>query len=330
MDADTSPITLDQLRVLVAIVEHGSFSAAARALHRAQSAVSYAVANLERQLDVELFDRSRHRPTLTEAGQALLLDARATLRDADRLRARARSMAAGSEPRVSLAVSALFPMPDLVRTIDAFRGQFPHVALVLHTEALGGVAALVDQGVCSIGVSEPLPPAMSSLESAPLGTVPLVHVVAPSHPLAAIRGPIARERLEEHIQLVLSDRSGLTEGIDHGVLGGPTWRLADLGAKHAFLLAGFGWGGMPLHLVEGDVAAGRLARIAGADEALLAFKVPLYGVHRVAAPPGPAGRWLLDRLAGSCARAAAARPQRAGAAPGRAAKSARSGVRRVS
>ena len=52
-----------------------------------------------------------------------------------------------------------------------------------------------------------------------------------------------------------------TEGRTFGVLGGRIWRLADLGAKHAFLVAGLGWGHMPLPIVAADLAAGRLVRI---------------------------------------------------------------------
>lgn len=57
--------------------------------------------------------------------------------------------------------------------------------------------------------------------------------------------------------MVLTDRSSLTEGDDFGVLGARSWRLADLGAKHALLMAGVGWGNMPEPIVRDDLAAGR-------------------------------------------------------------------------
>lgn len=304
MRDDDSPITLDQLEVLVAIAEHGSFSAAARALSRVQSAVSYAVATLERQLGVTLFDRSERRPQLTEAGKAILADGKAALHNIYKLKARARSIAAGTEPFVAVAVSAMFPMPDLVAAIDAFRAQFAETRLELHTEALGGVAGLVLDGSCVIGVSEPLPKPQAALEMRPLGAVEMVHVVSARHPLAGVRSPSRRD-LEEHVQIVLSDRSRLTEGLSFGVLGGPTWRVADLGTKLAFLEAGFGWGGMPEHLVTQALEARVLTRIESGDPGLLSREVPLYAAHRTSAPPGPAARWLLDRLASCCAR----RPQ---------------------
>jgi len=105
------PLTLDQMRSFVAVVENGSFRAAARRLARVQSAVSHAVANFEAALGVTLFDRSERRPQLTAEGRALLADARAILLKVDALRARARGLGEGVELGLSLVVDTLFPMP---------------------------------------------------------------------------------------------------------------------------------------------------------------------------------------------------------------------------
>src|SRR5258708_28123417 len=86
----------------------------------------------------------------------------------------------------------------------------------------------------------------------------LVMVAAHNHPLASVEGIIPRPELAKHVQLVLTDRSDLSAGRDLRVFSPLTWRLADLFAKHAFLLQGLGWGGMPAHTVEEDVAHGRL------------------------------------------------------------------------
>ena len=82
-------ISLDQLRAFIAAVDEGSFSAAARRLNRAQSAVSELVAGLEGQLGVALFDRSGRYPKLTPQGIALLADARVVIAGVDGLKARA-------------------------------------------------------------------------------------------------------------------------------------------------------------------------------------------------------------------------------------------------
>ncbi|HLB96362.1 MAG TPA: LysR family transcriptional regulator, partial [Acetobacteraceae bacterium] len=94
---DTGTPTLDQLHLLTVVVEAGSFSAAARRLHRAQSVISYTIANLEAQLGVALFARDGRRPVLTEAGRALIADARRIGRQVDELRARAAALRRGLE-----------------------------------------------------------------------------------------------------------------------------------------------------------------------------------------------------------------------------------------
>ncbi len=98
-----------------------------------------------------------------------------------------------------------------------------------------------------------------------------------------------------HVQLVLTDRSSLTQGKDLRVMSPKTWRLSDLGAKHAFLRAGLGWGGMPLHLVEADLANGTLVPLTLA-ESDAATSISMSAIYRTDTPPGPAGRWLIDRL----------------------------------
>ncbi|HZH03085.1 MAG TPA: LysR family transcriptional regulator [Myxococcaceae bacterium] len=107
-------VTLDQLRTLVRVAEEGSFSAAARKLHRVQSAVSTAMANLESQLSLQVWDRTSKVPKLTAQGQAVLSTARRVLGEAEGLRRLAEGMAGGLEPRVALCVDALFPINALV------------------------------------------------------------------------------------------------------------------------------------------------------------------------------------------------------------------------
>jgi DNA-binding transcriptional LysR family regulator len=287
--------TLDQLRVLLAVAESGSFSAAAKRLNRAQSVVSYAIANLEAQLGLALFARGQRRPVLTEAGRAVLADARRIGRIVDELCARASGLTAGLEAEVGLVVDVMFPTADLVAVLEAFARAFPTVALRLRVETLGAVAQLVLDGSCGLGISGPMGVHPEGLERRLIRHIELVSVVAPGHPLTRLPPPLPEAAFHEHTQLVLSDRSRRTEGQDFGVLSLRTWRLGDLGSKHALLRAGLGWGNMPGHMVQDDLAAGRLVRLHAAVAPVLRF--PLLLIHRPAAPPGPAGQWLADRLA---------------------------------
>jgi DNA-binding transcriptional LysR family regulator len=289
-------LTLDQLRTFIAAADEGSFSAAGRKLRRAQSVVSHTLANLELQVGCALFDRTGRYPQLTQAGRALLEQARAAASSMDAFKAKARTLAEGLEPELSVAVDVMFPIATLTAAVQAFHQAFPTTPLRLYVEALGAVIQPLLEGQVRIAVIGSLPEVPSGCASEYLLEVPLVTVVAPSHPLAAIGGSVMRSVAAQHVQLVLTDRSSLTSGRNFAVLSSQTWRLADLGAKHAFLRAGLGWGNMPLQMVQADLADGSLVEIKLETHPLLGAGFSMHAIHMNDQPPGPAGRWFVDKL----------------------------------
>jgi DNA-binding transcriptional LysR family regulator len=292
-------VTLDQLRTFIAAAEQGSFSAAGRKLRRAQSVVSQTLANLEGQLGVSLFDRRTRSPTLTEDGRALLQDARAVADQMDGFKARAKTLREGLEPELSLSIDVMYPMSELIEAVGKFRDTFAHTPLRLFVEVLGAVIEPVVQGTCQIGIVGSLPVLPETVRSEFLLDVPLVTVVAPLHPLAKYRGVVPQSELQRHLQLVLTDRSTLSGGQTYGVFSKNTWRLADMGARHGFLRAGFGFGNMPQFMVEDDIASGKLRVIRIQLPSSLKPLMSMRAVYRNDAPPGPAGRWLIDHLSSS-------------------------------
>src|SRR5713226_9426621 len=289
-------ISLDHLRMFIAAADEGSFSAGGRRLRRAQSVVSQTLANLETQLGVKLFDRSSRSPVLTSQGVALLAEARAVIGRMDDFKARAKGLSDGLEPELSVVVDAVFPLGHLTDAVAAFQAKFPTTPLRLYVEALGAVLQPVIEGRCAFGVMGSLPTAPAQLTREHLLNVEWAFVVSPTHPLASLKGPIAARVFAQHRQLVLKDRSELSHGKDFGVFSANTWRLADLGAKHAFLRAGLGWGGMPVGVVEADLANRSLVKIRIEDVPEGHLVMAMSAVFRAATPPGPAGRWLIERL----------------------------------
>jgi DNA-binding transcriptional LysR family regulator len=289
-------VTLDQLRTFIAAADEGSFSGAGRKLRRAQSVISKTLANLEGQFGVKLFDRTRRRPVLTPQGQVLLAHARTAAGDVDLLKAQAKRLAGGLEPELSIVVEVMFPMAALTAAVTAFHAAFPLTPLRLYVEALGAVIQPVLDGRCTLAIPGALAFVPPQFSQEPLLQVPLVHVTSPRHPLASYGRPIPSSELAKHVQLVLTDRSTLSAGKEFGVLSPRTWRLADLGAKHAFLRAGLGWGGMPAELVKSDLARGSLVEIVAADSPPNGFVLSMHAVYRTDAPPGIAARWFIDRL----------------------------------
>jgi len=294
MISDPGTPTLDQLRVFLTVVEAGSFAAAARKLHRATSVISYSMANLEMQLGVSLFDRhTTRKPQLTDAGRTVLAEARTIANGIHGLRAKVKGLLQGLEAEVHIVLDVMLPAERVVDALKSFREVFPTVALHLHMEALGAVTQLVINGGAIIGVSGPMNEGIDGIERIAVGSVELIPVAAPDHPLAASNLNVPGSG-REFIQLVLSDRSLLTKDKDFAVLSNRTWRLADLGAKHMLLREGIGWGNMPATMVQEDLDTGRLVHLQIPE-----FKSGTYSfdaIYRTDLPPGPAARWLIDRF----------------------------------
>jgi DNA-binding transcriptional LysR family regulator len=293
-------ISLDQLRVFRQVVESGSFSAAARDLHRAQSAVTYAIQKLEDQLGARVFDRSGYRPALSDAGRALLPRAKRVLEELAALNAQARAIAGGLEPELSLVVDPTYPTPALVAALQEFQDKFPQVLLRVYVETLGAAAQAVIDGVADLGLALEFASQSPDLVREPVGELQLVPVVSPKHPLGRIKGRVPLEALREHLQLVLSDRSTLPRGRDFSVLSPRTWRLADLGARHEMLRAGLGWGSMPVHMVADDLAKGRLVKLdIRWPDGTRPPRPVVVVARRKDRTLGPAGSWLAARFASS-------------------------------
>jgi DNA-binding transcriptional LysR family regulator len=290
-----SAITVDQLRVFRQVVETGSFSAAAREMHRAQSAVTYAVQKLEEQVGVPLFDRGGYRPVLSEAGRALLPRATRILEELSAFHTHARAIAGGLEPEVSVVVDPLFPMARFVEALADFQREFTEVQLRVYVETMGASVQAVLDGRADLALTIDFAATSPDIETVPIDTFELVPVAAPTHPLARAKGRLTPEMLRDHVQLVLTDRSPITQGKDYGVFAVRTWRLADLGARHELLRAGLGWGNMPLHMVADDLRSKRLVRL-DIRRPEGAWKPAVVLARRKGKVLGPAGQWLAKRF----------------------------------
>ncbi|PDS99880.1 LysR family transcriptional regulator [Rhizobium sp. S9] len=288
-----SGLTLDQMRTFVTVVESGSFRSGAARLSRVQSAVSHSIANLELELGVALFDRSGHRPILTSEGQALLANVRDILLRVDAMRARALSIGDGVELELSLTVDTLFPIATIGAALAEMRIEYPTVSIRLAVEPLGGpIASLMEKrSALAIVVGEDFRDPRIALEA--ITSIEQVAVVSPGHPLALRpHGDIVGlPDLADHLQIVLSDPTSLSEGRSFGVLSPQTCRVGSQDTKHAMILAGLGWGRLPTWQVERDISDGRLRRLlanALGRNGQLASEA--YVAHRLDKPLGPAAQ----------------------------------------
>lgn len=283
--------TLEQWRVLQAIVEQGGFAQAAAALHRSQSAISYAVARLRQQLGVELLAPEGRRMTLTPAGAALLRDARPLLDAAFHLERRARALQQGWEPEVRLAVDGLCPTAPLLQALAAFAARCPATRLHLHEEILSGAEEALMRGEVDLALVTRPPPGFLGDQVA---EAEFVAVAAPDHPLHQRGSGLIAADLEGFTQVVVRD-SGVRQPRDEGWLGSARrWTVGNPETAVALVGAGLAFGWLPRHRIWDWLETGRLLALPLASGAC--YRRALYLVIADEAGAGPAARTLAAGL----------------------------------
>lgn len=299
-----SPLTPELLEMVSLIARTGSFAAAARALGKVPSAVTYSIRQLEEQLDVLLFDRRSRQARLTPAGAELVQEGDRLLAELDTVAQRIKRVATGWEPVLNIAVDSIISEATILDLIAEFLALKPPTRIRLERETLSGTwEALVNSRAdLAIGVADqPAPPA--GIQSAPLGEVPFLFVVAPDHPLAEVVGPISDELLMPHRMVALADSAQQMTPMTVGLLPGQdVLTVPSMALKIEAQIRGLGCGYLPEPLIRNELKEGRLiekVRTPLRRPALLSYAWRVGGRE-----PGPAQRWWLDRLASERTREA--------------------------
>ena len=288
-------ISLDLLQILDTIDRHGSFTAAAAALHRVPSALSHAVAKLESDLNISLFIREGRRATLNEAGRTLLEDGRHLLRAADELERRVQRIATGWEAELRIALDMIIPVERLYPVIERFYAAGHQTQIRLSYEVLGGSwdALATERADLVIGAPGDMP-ARSGLSSRILCDSRLIFVVSTRHPLSAHDGPLSSSELRRHRAIVIADTSRELAARTVGLLDGQeTLRVPNMQAKADAQIAGLGVGHLPRWLAEPAIQSGKLI-----EKTLAEPRSPMQ-CHLAwrSRHTGKALAWFLDELA---------------------------------
>jgi len=297
--------TLEQWRVVQAIVEHGGFAPAAEALHRSQSSISYMVARLQEQLGVELFSMEGRKARLTENGAALLARANELLGDAWRLEQLADHLQRGWEAEVRLAVDAALPSALLLSALTEFARFAPQTRVHLTEVVLSGADQALLERQVDLAIGTRIPTGHFGER---LLDVPFVAVAHPGHPLHKAARELAAEDLAREMQVVLRD-SGRANPRDDGWLGATLrWTVSNMDSMLRLVAGGLGFAWLPDHLAADALRAGTLRPLPLGEGGVR--HVTLYLVHSQAEVAGPATRRLADVLlqAAERARQAASNP----------------------
>lgn len=288
-------IALDALIVLDAIARNGSFAAAAAELHRVPSALTYTIRKLEQDLNVDLFDRSGHKATLTPAGETMLSEGRNLLRAAGELEDRVQRVATGWETEIRIAVPDVLPPEMLFPLIETFYEEHGGTTRVhLLVEVYGGCwdALLSGRADLVVGAPGEVPPG-GGYATQPLGLMQFDFVVAPNHPLATEPEPLKPADVLRYRGVSAADSSRNLPPRTSGILSGQdVFTVSDHWVKREAHRRGLGVGFLPRYLATADVEAGKLVRKEVEEKKP---DIPLLVAWR-SADRGKALRWFLKKL----------------------------------
>jgi DNA-binding transcriptional LysR family regulator len=255
-------ISLDALQILDAIDRRGSFSAAGAELFRVPSTISYTVSKLEQDLGVLVFERLGPKVKLTPAGEELLKEGRYLLKAAEDLEHRVRRVASGWETELSIDLELLFEPIALKDDIEDFYRVADRTRLRFGRDALAGTwEALLDRRADLLVGAVGAGPSGGGYSSVPMGKIPFVFAVAPSHPLAGVDRPLGKAELLGHRAIAVADSARKVPPRTVGLLfGQDTLTVPDMHSKYALQLAGLGFGYLPEPYARDALASGRLIR----------------------------------------------------------------------
>ncbi len=195
-------ITLEQWRTLVAVVEAGGYAAAAEAISKSQSTVTYAIQKMESLLDLQLFEVQGRKAVLTASGQVLYRRGKALLTECERLEQVAGALARGQESELRIAVEIIFPTWLLLEEIQRFGRDFPETRVELHESVLGGTEELLHEGRVDLAIGSRIPPGFSGDS---LLEARFLCCAAPSHPLHRLGRELTLDDLKQHRHLIVRD-----------------------------------------------------------------------------------------------------------------------------
>ncbi|ADZ92536.1 LysR family transcriptional regulator [Marinomonas mediterranea] len=252
-------ITLDNLRVVEAIRQSGSFAGAAQVLHKVPSALTYTVTKLEDDLGLLLFERSKKGARLTAAGTLVLEQGRPILEAVARLEESMRAFEAGWEPCLRIAHDVILSTGPLLQVIGEFLDRELPVEVVYDSVAVGGGwdSLISEQCDIAVGVSGDFP--KGEFEVKAIGTFSFLFAIAPTHPLALLDRPVSAQDLREYPSIVVSDSSRVLPKISSGIFESKqTVKVPDMASKIAAQCMGLGVGYLPTHLVQDKLKDGSL------------------------------------------------------------------------
>jgi DNA-binding transcriptional LysR family regulator len=286
-------VTLDQARALDALARHGTFVAAAAALHKRHTAVLYAIKTLEEQTGLTLLDRRGYRTRLTAAGEGVLAHARKLLLAERELDDACAELRTGWEPKLELVFDGIFPVAPILDVAFAIAKAGASTRVDVSTDFLAGVERAFADADADFMIAV-LPPTSSDLRAVRLAPIRARLVAHRDHPLARAKRDLLPDDLAAHVLLTVRGSDPRLHLSTGGIEPPIAVRLNDFHAKKAGILEGLGYGWLPEHIARDELRRGVLVPLRWKNANVHVFEPRLF--WRAGRPPGRAGRLVIDRL----------------------------------
>lgn len=257
------PFDDNAVAVFLAVLDHGSFSAAARALGRVPSAVSMSVGQLEAELDLLLFDRSGREPRPTAAALSLEPQARSLAAQRQQLQVHALALTQGLEDRLTIVIAPELLATPWAAALAELAAEYPLLEVEVLAAPQADALAMLHDGRAQLALVFERS-GLDSREGFQEVTSDLhVAVVSPLHPmwLKARQGaPLRDAQLLSTRQIVVASRDRAV--VDpRFVLARHRWRTDTPIAAMSLIVAGLGWGWLPRNYVQPQLESGQLVEL---------------------------------------------------------------------
>ncbi|GAA3916038.1 LysR family transcriptional regulator [Litoribacillus peritrichatus] len=288
-------MTYEQLRVLHAVVNEGTFRSAAEKLFKSQPAISTMIKNLEEEIGISLFSRDSYRPKLTDSGRVFYEKSLAVIQQTQELASFAKRLSNYEEPLVTVSINAVCPLPPVLETLKLIEQEYPATQIRLTTEQMGGAIERLFDERSDLVITTQTGIEPDQMEAKPYKGVKIIPVAHHTHPLAQRAGMLSINDVKPHVQVIVTDSSQSRNKQSLDLMPqNRRWYVTDFAAKKDIIMAGMGWGGMPKHTIENELDAGELVQVY-VDE----FDVrhsQQYLIRRTDKPVGKVAAAIWDRL----------------------------------
>lgn len=251
--------TIEQWRILQAVVDEGGYAHAAKKLNKSQSSLNHAVAKLQQVLNAQLLVVKGRKACLTEVGEVMLRRSRQLTQTVIELEQLAENLTEGWEPQVRLALEMVYDRTPILHTLQQFELQSRGTRLLIEDAVLTGTVEHILEQTADVVITHQLP---KGYIGEPIGEYQLELVCHPSHPLAQIERSLTQTELTQHLQIVIRDTAHKPNESQGWLKSEQRWTVSHFDEALRLVQGGLGFCWLPPHISDAAIKQGRLRKLA--------------------------------------------------------------------